>query len=335
MAAKNVTMSDVAKDMGVSTVTVSKAITGKDGVSKEVREKILQRAAEMGYTYTKGLKENGAHRQYNIGVLVASNFMSTDAFYSNLYQRIVIELTSQGHFGILEIVTKDAEREAVQPNLLQNKKVDGIIMMGQMSPSYIRMIQKTEIPLIFMDFELEDIRVDSVISDGVYGACMVTRYLISQGHKKIGYIGSFHATSSIMDRYMGFCKAMLQAGLPVRQEWVLPDRDEEGKYVEPVFPKDMPTAFVCNCDEVAFHVINKLKKMGCKVPGDISVVGFDNYIYAELSLPKITTFGVETDTMVKSAVDTIICKLKQPDYTVGRIVVSGEVYVRDSVKKIQ
>lgn len=334
MATKNVTMSDIAKDMGVSTVTVSKAITGKDGVSKEVREKILKRAEEMGYTYTKGLKENGAHRQYNIGVLVAGNFMSTDAFYSNLYQRITMELTSRGHFGILEIVTREAEKENVQPSVLVNHKVDGIIMMGQMSQAYINMIRDIGVPLIFMDFELEDMKVDSIISDGVYGACRMTRYLIHEGHKKIGYIGSYSATSSIMDRYMGFCKAMLQAGLPVRQEWVLPDRDEDGVYVEPSFPKEMPTAFVCNCDEVAFHVITKLKKLGYKIPGDISIVGFDNYIYAELSSPKVTTFGVQIDTMVKSAVDTIIHKLNDPGYSAGRIVVSGDVYVRDSVKRI-
>ncbi|MCM1180470.1 MAG: LacI family DNA-binding transcriptional regulator [Clostridium sp.] len=334
MVTKNVTMSDVAKDMGVSTVTVSKAITGKDGVSKEVREKILKRAEELGYVYTKGLKDNRAHKQYNIGVLVAGNFMSTDAFYSNLYQRITMELIAQGHFGILEIVTKQAENENVLPNVLVNHKVDGIIMMGQMSQAYIEKIRETGVPLIFMDFELEDMQVDSIISDGMYGACMMTRYLIAQGHKKIGYIGSYQATSSIMDRYMGFRKAMLQAGIPVREEWVIPDRDEDGVYVEPTFPKEMPTAFVCNCDEVAFHVITKLKKLGYKVPGDISVVGFDNYIYAELSLPRITTFGVQTDVMVKSTVDTIIHKLNDPDYSVGCIVISGEVYVRDSVKKL-
>ena len=334
MATKSVTMSDIAKDMGVSTVTVSKAITGKDGVSKEVRKKIVKRAAEMGYTYTKGSKENGVHKQYNIGVLVAGNFMSNDAFYSNLYQRIVMELTEQGHFGLLEIVVKEAEKQLVLPNVLVNHKVDGIIMMGQMSQAYINMIQDTGIPMVFMDFELEDTKIDSIISDGVYGACLMTRYLISQGHKKIGYIGSCLATSSIMDRYMGFCKAMLQAGLPVRQEWVLPDRDEDGVYVEPSFPDEMPTAFVCNCDEVAFHVVTKLKKLGYKVPDDISIVGFDNYIYAELSMPKITTFGIYTETMVKSTVDTIIHKLNNPDCSAGRIVVSGEVFVRDSVKRI-
>jgi LacI family transcriptional regulator len=334
MAVKSVTMSDIAKDMGVSTVTVSKAITGKDGVSKEVREKILKRAAEMGYTYTKGLKENGVLRQYNIGVLVGGNFMSNDAFYSNLYQRIVMELTAQGHFGILEIVPKEAERQTVLPNVLVNRKVDGIIILGQMSREYIEMIETTQVPIIFMDFELEDKQEDSIISDGVYGACMMTRYLISKGHKNIGFIGSCLATSSILDRYMGFCKAMLQAGLPVRQEWVIPDRDEDGVYVSPEFPEEMPTAFMCNCDEVAFHVINELKEQGYSVPEDISVVGFDNYIYAELSQPKITTFGIEIDAMVKGAVNAIVRKLGDPDYSAGRMVVSGQVYERESVKKL-
>ena len=79
---KSVTMSDVAKAMGVSTVTVSKAITGKDGVSKDVREKIKAKASEMGYIYNLGSKLEKENKEYNIGILVAERFVNDDAFYA-------------------------------------------------------------------------------------------------------------------------------------------------------------------------------------------------------------------------------------------------------------
>lgn len=330
---KNVTMSDIAKDLGVSTVTVSKAITGKDGVSKTVREKIVRRASEMGYMYNRGVREVTLIRQHSIGVLVGEEFFNDDAFYARLYQRIVLELTEQDNFGMLEIVTREAEKQADAPGLLVNCKIDGMILLGQMSKKYIRMLKKFDIPMVFLDFYDEECVEDSVISDSVYGACKLTKYLIAQGHTDIGFIGSYLKTSSILDRYIGYYKAMVQARLQVRPEWVLEDRDEEGKYLDIAFPENMPTAFVCNCDEVAFNVIQKLKKAGYNIPQDISVVGFDNYIHAELSSPQITTFGVDLDMMVQKAVEIILKKVKDNTYSAGRIVVSGTLYLRKSVNK--
>ena len=331
---KNVTMSDIAKDLGVSTVTVSKAITGKEGVSKGVREKIVRRASEMGYMYSRGAREETTEKQFNIGILIGEGFFNDDAFYSRMYQRIVMELTKLGNFGMLEIVTRKAERQQHPPKIITNQKVDGLILLGQMNRKYIDMVSNFGLPLVLLDFYDEEGVEDSVIGDNVYGACRLTRYLIAQGHTKIGFIGSYLETSSILDRYIGFYKAMVQMQLPINQDWVLADRDAEGRYLDIEFPKEMPTAFFCNCDEVAFNVIKKLKKLGYQVPEDVSVVGFDNYIHAELSSPQITTFGVDLETMVQKAVDIIIKKVQSDDYSVGRIVVSGDLYLRNSVKKL-
>ena len=196
------------------------------------------------------------------------------------------------------------------------------------------MIDDQGIPFIFLDFYDEEFKVDSIISDSVHGAYKLTNYLISKGHKKIGYIGDYYKTSSILDRYIGYYKAMLQSRIPVNEAWILKDRGEDGLLVDIDFPKNMPTAFVCNCDEVAFMVIKKLKSIGYKVPQDVSVVGFDNFIHAQLSSPQITTFGVDIDLMVIDAVETIIKKIDNGDLNVGRIVVTGELVERDSVMQL-
>ena len=115
MAEKNVTMSDIAKDMGVSTVTVSKAITGKDGVSKEVRDKILARAREIGYIYSKAPKEE-AQKRYNVGIIVGENFIDDkDTFYIKMYQKVMLELTEQNHFSMFEIIKRFAKFNIFAP----------------------------------------------------------------------------------------------------------------------------------------------------------------------------------------------------------------------------
>lgn len=330
---KTVTMSDIAKDMGISTVSVSKAISGKDGVSDELREKILKRAQELGYQYSKN-KVGQTTDSKTIGVLVAAKFINDEAFYSKMYQNIVMELTKADNYGMMEIIPRGSVKKGIPPIVLQNNKVDGLILLGHLPAKYIKQIQEYHLPMVCLDFYDDRIKEDSVISDNIYGACQITRYLIDQGHTQIGFIGSYHQTSSIMDRYIGYYKAMVQEDLPVHKEWILEDRDEDGKYIDIQFPRQMPTAFVCNCDDVAFNVIKSLKKQGYHVPEDISIVGFDNSIHAELSSPKITTFDVNVDSMVKNAVDIILRKVDDPEYTVGRVIVTGNMIERRSVNAI-
>lgn len=331
---KNVTMKDIATRLGVSTVTISKALSNKDGVSDELRDKIKEIAEEMGYRYNslaKGMKEG---RSYNIGIIIAERYINDDAFYLKMYQSAVKSLAKVNYYGIMEIIPRSIEKELILPNVIADNKVDGIIILGQLNTHYVDVIKEAGIPLVFLDFYDEHLDVDAVISDSVYGAYVLTNYLISEGHKKIGFVGNIFATSSILDRYLGYYKALLAADIPLREEWILNDRDEVGAFVDIELPEHMPTAFVCNCDEVAYLFIKKLRKEGYTIPEDVSVVGFDNYIFANLSSPRLTTVEVNIDMMAETAVEAIIRKLQEENYSLGRKVISGRLIIRDSVNSI-
>ncbi len=323
-------MKDIAKELGVSTVTVSKALSDREGVSDSVREVIKQKAEEMGYRYNfigKSMKEG---LNYNIGILVAERFMHDNAFYSKMYQNINKNLMVQKFFAILEVVSEEAEKEVSMPYVLSNNKVDGIIILGQMGTNYIRMIADVDIPFIFLDFSDDHFQVDTIVSDSFYGAFELTNYLISLGHKKIGFVGNRDATTSIMDRYIGYYKALLQNKLRLEEEWIVKDRDERGRFCDLILPNNMPTAFVCNCDEVAYKFIKLLKKSNYKVPEDISVVGYDNHIYSGISVPAITTVEVNVEAMSMAAVSSIVKRVKHPTKDYGRNIISGRIIVRDS-----
>lgn len=330
---KNVTMKDIADRLNISTVTVSKALSDKDGVSSELRDRIKNVAEEMGYRYNtlaKGMKEG---RSYNIGVLIADRFIRDDgdAFYLKMYQSVVKALSRVNYYGILEIVSSDSERKLVTPNIVSDNKVDGIIILGQMIIEYVNLIKCTAMPLILLDFYDELLDVDSIISDSFYGSYKVTNYLLSQGHKNIGFVGKVFSTSSILDRYLGYYKALISNGLEVREDWIIEDRGEDGEYIDFNLPKQLPTAFVCNNDGVAYLFINKLKKLGYKVPKEISVVGFDNDIFANISVPKLTTVEVDIISMSETAVDAMIRKISGDKHAIGRKVISGKLIIRDSV----
>ncbi|BCN31946.1 LacI family DNA-binding transcriptional regulator [Anaeromicropila herbilytica] len=332
--AKSITMKDIANELEVSTVTVSKALSDKEGVSEEVRERIKEKAKEMGYRFSTSSKsiKDGTH--YNIGIIVAERFIKENGYYSNLYQLVVQRLTEIDYSGILEIISDDDESNGVLPRMIQNNKVDGLIILGQMSGKYIKLIEQSNTIFIFLDFHNEHSDTGVVIGDNVYGSYQVTNYLITMGHKEIGFIGDIYATSSIMDRYLGYYKSLLLNNIPQREEWIIKDRDTKGKICEFNLPDKMPTAFVCNCDEIAYILIQKLQKEGYRVPDDISVVGFDNYIYATLSSPKLTTYGVNLEDMAVEAVTSILYAIKHNRCNVGRKIISGNLYVRDSVKRM-
>ena len=333
MIRKNVTMGDIAKELGVSTVSVSKALTGKEGVSEAVRELIVKKAEEMGYRYTgsKGVKEKEKH---TIGILISEHFITKDAYYSRLYERTMMMLSGQKQMGMLEIIMRQVEKDLEAPALLASDRIEGIIVLGQMSKQYLNMLREFDKPILYMDFYDQDILEDAVISDSVFGSGILTNYLIHKGHKRIAFVGSIRSTSSIMDRYIGYYRAMLAAGLETKKEWLIEDRDDEGDKIELVLPKDMPTAFVCNSDAIAFDLVKKLQKEGYRVPEDISVVGFDNFIYSEMSSPKITTYGVDSYEMGRNAVLNLIRKISGERYRQGIMILEGHMIEGESVKKI-
>ncbi|NLO08413.1 MAG: LacI family transcriptional regulator [Clostridiales bacterium] len=328
---KNITMKDIATELGVSTVTVSKALSGKEGVSDELRTLIKHKAEEMGYRYNALGKSMREGKNYNIGILIAEQFMHEIAFYSKIYQALIKEMMRFDYFGILEIISGHEEKKCLLPNILKNNKVDGIILLGQLHRDYIIKIDNTGIPYIFLDFVDDAFNVDTIISDNVYGSYEITKYLISKGHSEIGFIGNQLATTSITDRYLGFYKAMLEHKLSIRQEWIINDRDEEGNFIDLKLPEDLPTAFVCNCDKIAYELILLLKRMNIRVPEDVSVVGYDNYIFATLSDPQITTVEVNVEAMSEMAVDSIIRRFTNSSIESSRKIISGRIIIRDSV----
>ena len=336
MIKKNVTMSDIAKVMNVSTVTVSKALGDRDGVSLDLRERIKQKATEMGYrmhTGTHGAKDG---LNYNIGIVVARHFISdASAFYWIMYRYIVEMLQKQNYYGMLEVVDDVLDGRGEIPNSVLDKKVDGLIVLGQFSDEYINRLTSYYIPTVFLDFYGSCEESETVLADNFYGAYMLTNHLISNGHRRIGFLGSISSTSSIQDRYLGYYKALLEHRIPLRQDWLIGDRSNESD-IFPSFtlPQDMPTAFVCNCDETAYKLVNQLKAAGYSIPDDISVVGYDNHIYSTISSPRLTTIDVNSRAMSEEAVNIILHKIRDSSYKRGRTLVTGKLVRRESVKNL-
>lgn len=328
---KKVRMADIAERLGISVVSVSKALSGKEGVSDETRAKILELAKQMDYTPLRS-QEKPASRisSGNIGILMADLFFADNTFYSNMYRQLVKCCSENGYSSMLELVTAEAEESRTVPAMVQGNKVDGLIFMGEFNSDYIRAMAKQGLPYILLDSYHDDLNSDSITSDNVTGGYRLTRHLIQSGKTKIGFIGSILSTSSIMDRFLGYSKALLQAGIPVRMEWVLEDRIGKTTPITPTLPKEMPEAFLCCCDDTAYTVVELLKQSGYQIPEDVAVAGYDDYYIAQFCAPPLTTYRVNVQDMGRHAVVQLIRKIKNQPVTHGNMVVFGDVVLRES-----
>ena len=340
--AKSVKLADIAKQCGVSTVTVSKALSGQKGVSEEMRERIVQLARELGYKQPSAKKTREvASKNYNIAVLIHERYLDKyDSFYFRLYQNIASNAVSVGSFTTLEVVTNEAERNCTLPLLVQENKADGVIIMGEFSQEYLEMLIKTpgNVPFVYLDTCDTRVEMDSVISDSFYGSYYMTNYLFEMGHKKIGFVGNILGTSSITDRYLGYVKSLMEHGLKYSDICIIEDRSVETGIMYSSdnleLPKNMPTAFVCNCDLAASVLIKRLEDDGYNVPDDFSVVGYDNYLFPGLCDVELTTYEVDMVEMVKKVLDIVISRLEGKPYKSGINIIEGRMIIRDSVKQI-
>lgn len=325
---KPVRMADIAERLGISVVSVSKALAGKPGVSEEMRARVVALARQMGYEGTKLHCELGGTG--NIGVLVSDRFFSENAFYANLYRALALESGSRGFGCMIEIVSLEAERERALPSLLTGHRADGLIFMGCFDEGYLRAVSAGGVPCLLLDFRIPGAAWDCVVSDNQDGGYSLTRHLLDRGIREIGFVGSVLATSSIMDRFLGFQQALRTAGVPWREDWLLEDRDGDGSFLPLRLPAQLPQAFLCSCDEAAFYLVQTLRDAGRRVPENVAVCGYDDHRFATLAAPHLTTYHVETGRMAEAAVERLTERLRQADAPPVIQIIPGRLVVRES-----
>lgn len=335
---KPVRQADIAEALNVSIVTVSKALAGKSGVGPELREKILEKAEQLGYANVSAAPARYSG-SFNLALIYHEKYVELNAsFYSKLTHQITVCAMNSGNYILSEVISRDMERSLVLPRLVTEGKVDGVIVLGNFTLGYMNFLaEDLKLPFILLDNYGMDFQTDSIISDSFYGAYTATNYLFGMGHTKIAYVGTILQTGSITDRYLGYRRSLIEHGQTVRDEYIIDDRGPAG-VIYPAdmlqLPKDMPTAFFCNCDITASVLIRRLKNEGLHVPEDVSVVGFDNFIYPGACDIEITSYEVDIDRMAKCAVNLLSKKIRGVYYRKGLYIMEGHMVLKDSVKRI-
>lgn len=329
----NVKLKDIAQELNISNVTVSNALSGKKGVSSEVREMVLETAKRLGYDLSRYEKTKKGSR---LGVIVADKYLEVGvSFYWAMYQQVAYAASKKQGVTVFEVLEPEDESKCILPQMVQGKTVEGLIVIGWVSREYIKkLVSQAGVPVVLLDFSMRDIPCDAVMSGNYIGMYKVTRYLLERGHRDIAFVGSVQANENIMDRYFGYKKGLLEAGIMPKKEWRIEDRDLVTHEMHVELPNHMPTAFACNSDLAASYVYDALVQRGYRVPEDISIAGYDDYLFEHSFAEKVTTYHVDMKRMAEMAVKLLMGKIQGSEKRFGTRYIDSEVVERTSVSNI-
>ena len=332
---KEVRLEHIADAVGVSIVTVSNALNGRKGVSDELRDKICSTALALGYQMTKpgsGKKQNTGR----IGVVTASRYVERlPSVYMDMYRRIARELNRKGSQPVLEVVDENREQMPHRSGGFPGQDFVGIIMIGELSRAYIRWIRKEyQIPIVCVDFYDVLPDMDYITGDNFGGKEQMTKLLLDAGCTRLMFAGSPESAGCMMDRYLGYCKALEQRGIEAGEEDVISDSGPAGSAggFLAELPEIMPQAFVCGSDRTADILIGRLLERGIRIPEEVSVTGFDHYYSGIYEGMRLTTYETDWKAMAQITVSTILGRISGQKKAEGIRFVAGRIISGNTVR---
>jgi len=323
----------VAQRAGVSPQTVSRAINNKGEISPETRQRILAIAQEMGYrpnSIARGLKTN---RTLTVGVVVPD---IANPFFAEVV-RGASEIAHSRHYGVLLCNTDERpEREWAILHMLEAHRVDGLLLISsRLSDERLHQAIETWQPIVLIN-RLQRPRpgVGYVLVNDAEAAFRAVRYLVSQGHRCIGFLGGSPKSRSGMERRQGYLKAMRTAGLTTEDSWCLPCSPdvEGGRQAALKLLSEHPevTAILAYNDLVAFGVLQACRTLGRQVPKDCALLGWDDIIFASYATPPLSTMRMPKYQIGERAMTLLLDLMTRPESTPPPILLDAELILRES-----
>lgn len=330
-----VTREDVAKLAGVSVATVSYVVNdGPRPVASATRERVLRAIDQLGYQPSAVARSLRLQRTLTVGLIVSDilNF-----FHSGVAKSIEEAARRDGYTVILCNSDEAPEQELMYLQMLQQKRVDGIILVPTGgNVSYLQSIIDQGWNLVQLDRRLDELETDSVVIDNEPGAYAAVKHLIELGHRRIALIGApFHLTPG-RGRRAGYERALREAGIPVQAELIV-----EGNFKEQpgmqltrnlMQLSETPTALFAANNRLGLGAIEALQARGLAIPGDVALAVFDDVDYYSLLLPRITAVSYSIYDLGQIAFELLLNRMTADidDQVVQHRRVPCELMVRDS-----
>ena len=339
MTTGTITVKDVAREADVSVGTVSRVFNNHVNVTEDIRQRVLEAASKIGYFGPRGQdtrSRESSRSLREIGFIFSSSIDSTAVTSNPFWSHILNGVESEARKSNIKVTYRTLGELVQTPQLLlttlYEMKLGGILLVGPAEPETVRLIQSMKLPLVLID--------------NYEGARAAVDYLISEGHRRIAFIGGPASTDgprplnkiyTLERRAGGYRTALLDAGLPINYDlYEATNLSTDGAYTacKRMLIKgdaDSFSAIFCANDEIAIGAMKALREMGRRVPEDVSLIGFDDIAMVEHLTPALTTIRINKEALGSTAVKSLLARAADFDAVNVTSMLEVELIKRDSV----
>ena len=331
-----VTIKDIAKMVGVSHTTVSRALNNSPYISEKTKIKIKQVAEKYDYIPNTSAKSLVLQRSFNIGLFFSTLNLGVT---SNFFFEIVSTVQSliKDDYKLIIRGIDDYNDDYFE---LNNKAFDGVILVSQSAQDdkFIEAVIKKEIPAVIVNRNSCKVKIDSFYSNEREIAKKATEYLIGCGHSNIAYVKGKKSSISTEERFSGFMDAVKKNSINLKEEnIILGDYSINSGYeamrkILNINPR--PSAAFCSNDNMALGAIRCLHENNVKIPEEFSIIGFDNTEYSEYLIPALTTINRPVHKIVEEATKRLLWVInsdKEKENLIVRKCFESQIIYRNSV----
>lgn len=340
-----VTIKDIAKALGISTSTVSRALRDSHEISPETKQLVLECAEKLNYRpnpIALSLKER---RSRSIGVVVCE---IANNFFSQVINGIESIAYDRGYNVIISQTRESYDREVIDLQYLASRSVDGLLISLSTETNdlnHIKDLHSKGLPIVFFDRITEEINTHRVIVDNFKAAFDATEHLIRNGHKRIGVLTNSEFLSITQERVAGYKDALIRNGIKVDENYIqhcfyggMLFEEIEDAINKLYTLKNKPEAIFATSDKLTTGCLKTLKRRGLRIPDEVAVVGFSNTDIAELIDPPLTVVRQPAFEMGKAATDLLLqlIESKRPIKEFEKRIMTPELQIRESsIKKME
>ncbi len=334
------TIYEVSKLAGVSLATVSRVMNKNARVSDKTKQKVLDAMDELGYRPNSIAQSLASNRSNSVGILVSELH---GPFFGLMMSGIEAELRAAGKHVIITTGQcengnqENKEKDGIE--FLISRNCDAIILhVEAASDDYLRELAKGDIPVYLMSRLVEGLESQCISLDNELGGYLATKTLIEQGHSQIAYIAGPQFKADAHARFMGHKRALAENKISFDENlfYIGDFKETGGKNGVKYFCNNQQsfTALVCANDEMASGAMTYAREHGYLLPDDLSIIGFDNIIFARYIYPKLTTIANPVDEMGHMAAKLVLKDVYQQKNLTIKHAFEPTIVMRDSVKAL-
>lgn len=334
MDKKAVTIKDIARMLGISKSTVSRALIGRSDVHPETKQKIIDLASQLNYEPNLLAINLKQHKTNTIGVIVPETI-------NRFFARAVGGIQKHADMaGVNVMICQSNESYISEKKNLQSlvsSRVDGIIVSISRetdSSDHFQPLIEKGIPLVFFDRVLEDIEASQVCTDNYEIAMQATEHLILQGCKRIAFVAGPQHLLNSKHRLKGYLDALRKHDLPIKESYILhshyrSDKVEEYTHYLINLPQPPDAVFAIN-DYAAIEMMHVMKKAGLRIPQDIAVIGFNNENMCRFVEPSLSSIDHPAHDMGVAAAEILINHIRHQELRPTKRLIKSKLVIRDS-----